>query len=104
MLHGAGGDADQVLPMVTPSADAEGLLIVAPAARGRTWDLILGGYGPDVRFIDRVLAQVFARYAVDPHRVAIGGFSDLSAKIASRLAATACTSTSALVGFAGLSR
>ena len=76
MLHGAGGDADQVLPMVTPSADAEGLLIVAPAARGRTWDLILSGYGPDVRFIDPALAQVFARYAVDPHRIAIGGFSD----------------------------
>jgi phospholipase/carboxylesterase len=76
MLHGAGGDADQVLPMVTSAADADGVLIVAPASRGRTWDVILDGYGADVRFIDRALAHIFDRHAVDPHRIAIGGFSD----------------------------
>ena len=35
-----------------------------------------GRYGADVRFIDRALENVFARYAVDPKRVAVGGFSD----------------------------
>jgi phospholipase/carboxylesterase len=38
--------------------------------------VILGGYGPDVRFIDRALMQVFARHAIDPQHLAIGGFSD----------------------------
>jgi predicted esterase len=42
----------------------------------RTWDVILGGYGPDVRRIDGALADIFRRFAVDPARTAIGGFSD----------------------------
>ena len=76
ILHGAGGDARQVLPMARPAADDLGILVVAPESRGRTWDVIRGGYGPDVRFLDRALAAVFARYSVDPARVAIAGFSD----------------------------
>ena len=48
----------------------------SPASRGRTWDVILGDYGPDVAFLDRALAAAFARCAVDPARLAIGGFSD----------------------------
>jgi phospholipase/carboxylesterase len=50
--------------------------LVGPDSRGRTWDVILDDYGPDVEFIDSVLAQVFGRYAVDPALVAAGGFSD----------------------------
>jgi phospholipase/carboxylesterase len=76
MLHGAGGDAGQVLPMAAPAADEFGVLVLATDSRGPTWDVILGGYGPDVRFLDRALEQVFARHAVDPARVAVGGFSD----------------------------
>ena len=38
--------------------------------------MILGGYGPDVGFVDRALAAAFARCAVDPARLAVGGFSD----------------------------
>jgi phospholipase/carboxylesterase len=38
--------------------------------------VILGGYGPDVVFIDRALTQIFDTYAVEPRRIAVGGFSD----------------------------
>jgi phospholipase/carboxylesterase len=38
--------------------------------------VILGGYGPDVAFVDRALAAAFARCAVDPARLAVAGFSD----------------------------
>jgi len=76
MLHGAGGTADGGLAPVLPLADAAGLVVLAPASRGRTWDVILGDYGPDVQFIDEVLAQTFRQVAVDPARIAIGGFSD----------------------------
>ncbi|HEX8702683.1 MAG TPA: alpha/beta hydrolase-fold protein [Myxococcaceae bacterium] len=76
MLHGAGGDAQQSISILRKAADARGLLLVAPKSRGSTWDIILGDYGPDVAALDQALAWVFERYAVDPERVAIGGFSD----------------------------
>ncbi len=76
LLHGASHTADTVLAPVLPWADAAGLLLLAPDARLFTWDVIMGGYGSDVAFIDQALAHIFARYAVDPKRLAIGGFSD----------------------------
>ena len=76
MLHGAGGAARGALGPFLPLADAAGLVLLAPDSRGRTWDVILGGYGPDVAFIDRALTEAFRRCAVDPARVAVEGFSD----------------------------
>jgi phospholipase/carboxylesterase len=76
LLHGASHDADTVLAPLLPWADAAGLLLLAPDARQFTWDVIMGGYGPDVTFIDGALSYIFARYAVDASRLAIGGFSD----------------------------
>lgn len=75
-LHGAGGDAPGALHPLRSLAEAAGLLLVAPESRGPTWDVIHGGYGPDVAFVDRVLAHVFGRFPVDSGRVAIEGFSD----------------------------
>ena len=75
-LHGAGGDARGGLAPLLGLAEGAGLLLVAPESRGRTWDVLLGGYGPDVEFVDRALEQTFTRYAVDPARVLIEGFSD----------------------------
>ncbi len=76
MLHGAGGHARHALDPWLELADAAGVLLLAPDSRGPTWDLILDDYGPDVAFIDQSLRKVFERYAVDPKRVAIEGFSD----------------------------
>lgn len=76
LLHGAGGDAEGGIRLLQSAADQAGLLLLAPASRSQTWDVIHGGYGPDVQLIDRALAQVFATYVVDPSRLAVGGFSD----------------------------
>ena len=77
LLHGAGGHARQGLELLRRLADAAGLLLLAPASRDRTWDLLVGRrYGPDLALIDRALGQTFARYAVAQECVAIGGFSD----------------------------
>jgi phospholipase/carboxylesterase len=76
MLHGAGGNARHALEMLQVLADTEGFILVAPDSRGATWDMIAGGYGPDVTFINQALAWVFVRFAVNPARLAIGGFSD----------------------------
>lgn len=76
MLHGAGGDAGAGVGLLKELADESGMILVAPDSRGVTWDIIEGGYGPDVSFIDAALAQTFSRHAVDASRVAAGGFSD----------------------------
>ena len=75
-LHGAGGRGRAALnPFLAPADDA-GLLLVGVDARGPTWDLIRGGFGADVAFIDQALELVFSLYSVDPARVSMQGFSD----------------------------
>ncbi len=76
MFHGAGGGAPHGAELLVPFAEERGVIVLAPASRGRTWDVIEGGYGPDVALIDRALARTFDEYAIDPARLAVGGFSD----------------------------
>lgn len=76
MLHGAGSNAQSGLQPLLSLADEAGLILLAVDSRQRSWDVIVGGYGPDVAFIDRALTQTFARYAVDVSRIAVEGFSD----------------------------
>src|SRR5207245_6186746 len=59
-----------------PLADDGGFLILSVPSRGRTWDAVLGDFGPDVACVDQSLDWTFARYAVDPQSVAVAGFSD----------------------------
>ena len=77
LLHGAGGHGRQGLDLLRGLADAAGLLLLAPASREHTWDLLVGRrYGPDLALIDRALELTFSRYAIAPERAAVGGFSD----------------------------
>jgi phospholipase/carboxylesterase len=75
-LHGATQSGAAMLRRIGPAADQAGVAILAPDSRGTTWDAIRGELGEDVAFLNRALESVFARLAVDPARVAIGGFSD----------------------------
>ena len=78
-LHGAGGRARAFLSSeLQGQADAAGMLLLVPTSKEYTWDVVVGRgrYGSDVAVIDRVLESTFNRYAVDPARVAVGGFSD----------------------------
>lgn len=76
MLHGAGGDARGGLAPLLDLAESHGSLLLAPASLGRTWDLLLGSFGPDVTHIGHALTQIFSRYSIDTERLAIQGFSD----------------------------
>lgn len=77
LLHGAGGNATQGLELLESLAESSGLILVATASAGPTWDAIqTRRYGADVALLDQALAHVFGRYAVDPGHTAIGGFSD----------------------------
>lgn len=75
-LHGATQDGARMLTRIGPAAEQAGIAVLAPDSRGTTWDAIRGEFGDDVRFLNRVLEHVYARLAVDPEHVAIGGFSD----------------------------
>jgi poly(3-hydroxybutyrate) depolymerase len=75
MLHGAGGDAGQSIPLLVAEAERHDLLILAPESRRSSWDIISAReYGPDVDYIDEALEQVFGWF--DVSRVATAGFSD----------------------------
>lgn len=76
MLHGAGSSAERGLAPLRDLADEAGLILLAVDSRGKSWDLVIGRFGPDVAFIDRALAWTFARYAVDAGHLAVEGFSD----------------------------
>ncbi|MBI3968634.1 MAG: phospholipase [Chloroflexi bacterium] len=76
LLHGASGNAQNGLAPLRDLADGAGLILLAPDSRGQTWDVLRGGFGPDVAYLELALAKTFSRYAVDPARIAIGGFSD----------------------------
>ena len=66
-------------------ADARGIILLAPDSADRTWDVVLAimadrhaspSFGRDVRRIDAVLTDAFARVRADPQRAAVAGFSD----------------------------
>lgn len=77
MLHGAGGVADHSIGLLQRYAEERGVIVLAPTSNAASWDIISGQrYGPDVGAIDQALGRVLARYAVDPKRLAVGGFSD----------------------------
>jgi phospholipase/carboxylesterase len=75
-LHGAGGDAEAGLGILGDLADQRGLLVLAPASRGSTWDAVTGSGDRDAAVLDQALARVFSTVPVDPGRVAVAGFSD----------------------------
>ena len=75
-LHGAGGDAAAGLGVLGDLADEAGLLVLAPASRGTTWDAVTGRPDRDAAVLDEALTRVFATVLVDPARIAVAGFSD----------------------------
>jgi phospholipase/carboxylesterase len=75
-LHGAASSADRARSRLRGLPQELGFVALAPAAHGRTWDLIEGGFGPDVEAIDAALDEAFASVDVDAGRVLVEGFSD----------------------------
>jgi phospholipase/carboxylesterase len=76
-LHGAGSRGSSAVSAgLLEAAEKWGALVLAPDSRGPTWDVLIGGFGPDVDFLDAALDGVFDAVAVDPRRLIISGFSD----------------------------
>ncbi|WXH32011.1 hypothetical protein WA016_05992 [Myxococcus stipitatus] len=75
LLHGSKGNARQMLEVMQPLAESEGILLLIPESRGPTWDDKMGRHGEDLAFIDGALAHVFSRHAVARERISVAGFS-----------------------------
>ncbi|GGK78463.1 alpha/beta hydrolase [Rufibacter glacialis] len=77
LYHGSGGNPEQGQWLLQQYADAANLILLAPASRKYTWDVIVSdSFGPDAWYTDQALAHVFSHYAIDPGKIAVGGFSD----------------------------
>jgi phospholipase/carboxylesterase len=74
-MHGAGGSGSNWLNYPA-RAEERGMIFLAPDSRSSTWDLIKGGYGADLQFLDQALGYVFNRCNIDPTRITLAGFSD----------------------------
>ncbi len=74
-FHGAGGTAAQAVALLAHVADDAGLALLAVPSRAATWDVIAGGWGPDVRAVDAAIAAAFGRLP-GVERVVLAGFSD----------------------------
>ena len=75
LLHGGDHHASDWFGSYSRRAEKGRFIIVAPDSFGRTWGST-GDYRPDVSRINGALAAVFSRYAIDPGRIIVGGFSD----------------------------
>ena len=75
-LHGATQSAEDMFWYLDSAPDETGIAILAPNSRDTTWDAITDSFGPDVHFVNSALQRVFDTVAIDPNRIAIGGFSD----------------------------
>jgi predicted esterase len=76
LLHGAGGTADAGLNLLRSHADEHRLMLYAPQSAAPTWDVITGGYGPDVHRIQRALDEIHRGQPAFAEPPVIGGFSD----------------------------
>jgi phospholipase/carboxylesterase len=92
LLHGAGGSAPRFLRWLSPAIDPFRVAVLVPDSRDSTWDVLRAkqqtpldiitsgphsaAFGLDVAFLNQALDRVFRTVAVDPMRVAVGGFSD----------------------------
>jgi predicted esterase len=76
LLHGAAGQHGGGDHIALAHAIHHGALLLIPEALSTSWDMLRGGFGADLAFIDRALLWTMQRYDVDEHAMAIAGFSD----------------------------
>jgi len=76
MLHGATQSAEDMFWYLGSTHEEAGVAVLAPNSRDTTWDAIGGSFGVDVEFLNRALERTFETVAIDPARLALGGFSD----------------------------
>ncbi|MBB2919663.1 alpha/beta hydrolase [Cupriavidus alkaliphilus] len=100
MFHGAGGFPEKVLPHLEAHAQRHKFLVLAPHSLYPTWDIVIGGNGPDLQRLHQALTAVTSRHRIDPRRLAFAGFSD-GASYALSLGITNGDIASHVIAFSG---
>lgn len=75
-FHGAGGFPEKVLPFIEEHAQQHKFLVLAPHSNFVTWDIVIGGHGPDLQRLQAALRLVAGHYRIDLAHLAFAGFSD----------------------------
>lgn len=76
MFHGAAGSAEKVFPFFVEHAKKHRFLLMLPQSIYPTWDLTVGGHGPDLERLEKALAVVSDHFLIDPAHFGFAGFSD----------------------------
>jgi phospholipase/carboxylesterase len=76
LLHGAGNTSIST-QYSYQYADELGFIVMSPDSRDeRTWDAILGLWGPDLEFIGEAIKYAQRQCRVKSEHIGLGGFSD----------------------------
>lgn len=76
LFHGGGGSAEKIMPILRGHAEQNKFLLLVPQSLFPTWDIVIAGNGPDRERLDIGLAEVAARFTLDPTHFAFAGHSD----------------------------
>ena len=76
LLHGA-GNTSLSTQYAYAHADDFGFIVLSPDSRDqRTWDAIIGIWGPDLEFIGEAIKYTKRQCAITESHIGLGGFSD----------------------------
>ncbi|WP_350307495.1 alpha/beta hydrolase [Photorhabdus viridis] len=75
-LHGAAHADGGALAYLLQSVNSRRFILLAPSAHRDSWDILRGGWGPDITSVNRLLNWLRARYRVNDEGISVMGFSD----------------------------
>jgi predicted esterase len=76
VLHGAGQTPADALEAFRGGWKERGLVLIAPASKGRTWSILNSPQDLDLESVNFALSEAYERCTIDHRRIAVGGFSD----------------------------
>ena len=76
VFHGAGRQDEMLVKACRREPEARQAFFFIPRSVAPTWDLIAGGEGEDLAFLEHAWDLIYRRYPIDPERQSVIGYSD----------------------------
>ena len=76
VFHGAGRQDEMLVKACRGEPEARQAFFFVPRSVAPTWDLIAGGDGEDLTFLEFAWDLIYRRYPIDPHAQCVLGYSD----------------------------